>query len=124
MNIQFSFQKLEKNLEPFKKEPIETGIDNSGLNNVIRYVWNHYKTRYIDFDSFTYEDVMEAHEYMSVIDDDDTDVDDEFMPRNFENNTPSEIETNAFEEYKYVEDLCAALHHTQNKVYECEDDFI
>ncbi|WP_121616765.1 hypothetical protein [Virgibacillus halodenitrificans] len=108
------FQKLEKNLEKYQKEE---EYNQRGLANVIRFVWNHYPTQHVDFDSFSYDDIMEAMDALSAIPVDDyMDEIDEMEKENVRNNP--------WFHNMIVENTVANLFHTKNKFYENDDDFI
>lgn len=111
-----NFQKFERNLEKYRKE--EEGQNEQGLANVIRYVWNHYPTKYVDFDSFSYDDIIEAMDALSAIPVSD-DYDDSSDEINHE-----VVKSNPWYHNMIMENTIAKLFHTKNKVYDNDDDFI
>lgn len=113
--LKINFQKLNDNLEKYKKD--EPSSDFSGLGKVISYVWNHYSTSMVDFNSFSYQDVMDAIQTLQEVPSDDGDYE--------EDNPQHHIEvTNPWLQNMIAENACSNLHRSKNKVYENDDDFI
>jgi hypothetical protein len=108
------FRKFSKNLMKYQKK--ENDQSDRGLANVIRYVWNQYPTKYVDFDSFSYDDVIRAMDTLSEIPIDDYDESDEI--------NENDVKENPWYHNMIVENTVAHLFHTKNKVYENDDDFI
>lgn len=110
-----NFQKLESNLEKYRKE--ESHSSERGLANVIRYVWNQYPTKFVDFDSFSYDDIIQAMDVLTSIPvegyDEDLDEDEQ-----------ENVKSNPWYHNMIVENTVANLFHTKNKIYENDDDFI
>lgn len=90
----------------------------NGLSNVVKYVWNHYPTSSVDFNSFKLEDVYEAKSYMYGIP--STEQEHE-QDENDENDEPV---FNPWIENYIVENAISALYHSEKIVYENDDDFI
>ncbi|MEX3623675.1 hypothetical protein [Viridibacillus arvi] len=119
LNKKFNFQKFENNLSTLEKTEQE-GLDQKGLASVIRYVWNHYPTSYVDFDTFSYEDVLSAGSEMLCIPTDDVSEEEAA-----EAEAVFPITRNPWYQNMVIENVCGALHQTKNKIYEYEeDDFI
>lgn len=98
-----------------------------GLSRVIRYVWNHYPTSLVDFDSFTLEDLYEAKGQMYMISEDsDDDEDDDYYASVVTGEGEEKIipPVNAWNENHLVESICAVLYRTKKILYENDDDFI
>lgn len=119
-NKKFDFQKFDNNLKQYEKKEESTKND-KGLATVIRYVWNQYPTGFIDFNSFSYQDVLDAMASMELIpttddeeDDDDDDDEESIYP----------IEQSPWYHNMIVENACANLNRVKNKIYENDDDFI
>jgi hypothetical protein len=112
--LKINFQKFDSNLQKYKKEV--SSYDQSGLAQVVRYVWNHYPTSMVDFDSFSYQDVLDALEALLNVPCDDG---------IYEPDTPDQIDKyNPWLHNMIVENACANLHRTKHKIYESDDDFI
>lgn len=64
----FNLKIFETNISKFKVKPgVVSNNENQGLARVIDYVWNYEDIQDIDFDSFTYEDVLSALSAMEEI---------------------------------------------------------
>lgn len=111
LNMSLFEEKLNNVLVPL--EEVQTG-NSIGLSNVIRYVWNHYPTSAVDFDSFDLEDVYEAKSYIYGISEDGTEEEEEEHEPTF----------NPWVEIYMVENVISALYHGKKVVYENDDDFI
>ena len=110
--MKFNMSKFEEHL---KKDSLCESIkqQNPGMAIVIKEVWNHAKVSSIDFDSFTYEDVLAAHNEMSEIEAYSEDEDGEEFVCDPEN---------GFIVYHNIENLIYSLHHIQGRVYEQTDE--
>lgn len=97
-----------------------------GLSNVVRYVWNHYPTSCVDFDSFTLDDLYNAKSQFYSLPEDqyDEDEQDSSFIQVDENGQPIKCEVNCWQENFLVENIIASLYNTKNLVYENDDDFI
>lgn len=119
----FDFQKLNQNIKPFRKDnnPQET-TKQDGLLKVIKYVWNHYPTASVNFDSFSQEDVQEALRYLTYIPGIEDDEDEDIVTFSGIDGETENI--NPWEENAQIENICYALHKNRNIIYENDDDFI
>jgi hypothetical protein len=65
--MKFDISKFEANLQMFRKKEPNKEVDQSGIVQVVKYIWNHQPTAEIDFDSFTVEDVEEVMEILEEL---------------------------------------------------------
>jgi hypothetical protein len=110
-------QKFSSKLNECRSNDSSTSPSSPGLPYVIRYIWNQYHSSDIDFDSFTFDDCIQALDALSEIPPTDDD-DEEPSSYRFE-----EME-NAFAVYNLLEDVCYDLHKFPLKQYDNDDDFI
>lgn len=111
-----NFQRFEKNLEKYQKD--EDSQSEQGLANVIRYIWNQYPTKYVDFDIFSLDDVMQAMDALSAIP--VSDEDDDYL----DGLDQEDVKKNPWYQNMIIENTVATLFHTKKKIYENDDDFI
>lgn len=113
LNKKINFNKLDKNLKEFEKSEI-TEANDYGLHKVISFLANRYQTKQVDFDSFTYTDVMNAYtELLCYPVDEGEEVE--------EMDEALAIQENPWYKERIIEEVCLNLQNI-NKIYEYEDD--
>ena len=110
----FRFNQFIENLKKADRSQYHFKVE-KGIAAVVEMVWNQRPTAAIDFDSFTYEDVIEALEIMEdsgYIADEDEDS--------------GEIltidEDNPFFITDQVQSVIYSFYHFKNKIFEFEDE--
>lgn len=112
--MEFDMSKFEANLEERNQASKEIK-DLSGFINAIRIVWNHYPIEDIDFNSFSYKDVVSTLEAMEELP--LTNVDDSEEVFYVDPHNP-------FMEYARIENTIARLFHHKNKQFHSNDEIL
>lgn len=119
----FSILAFHERLQPYrvpdKVEQIRKDQNELGISRVIQYVWNHYPTNQVNFDSFTLENLKDAMDFMSfapIIEDEDADYVEEVQN--------SESDSNIWAIYNEISNIIYYLTRIKGRIYETDDDFI
>ncbi|KZE68017.1 hypothetical protein AWM68_17765 [Fictibacillus phosphorivorans] len=110
--MKIDFQKLSNKLKEREQSKL---ADESGMANVIYYIWNHHSIKNIDFNSFSLEDAKLAFEEFY------------FIPTFEEEPTTAELEelkSNKWSILTNTENMIYALVKSDKKIYLNDDDFI
>lgn len=112
--MNFDASKFEANLEKRNRASKEAK-DLSGFVNTIRYVWNHYPVEEIDFNSFSYRDVLDTIQAMEELP----------LTQVADSEEVFYVDTsNPFMQYNRIEDTIARLFHHKNKLFYSDDEIL
>ncbi|MCM3443603.1 MULTISPECIES: hypothetical protein [Metabacillus] len=112
--MDFDINKFATNLKK-RDKPANESKDLNGYVNAIRYIWNHYSIEEIDFNCFSYKDVIKALDSMEdlpLISADDSEEVFYVDPNN------------EIIEYARIENTLARLFHHKNKHFRSDEEIL
>ncbi|MDC3424281.1 hypothetical protein NC797_07135 [Aquibacillus sp. 3ASR75-11] len=112
--MDFDISKFERMIKKHQKKAVETEVE-TGKVNVVRNVWNHDFIEDIDFDSFSYHDVIYCLEAMECI---------ALAPIDEGEEVFIVDPHNPFIIYNRVEHAIFDLFHAKNKIYSTDEEEI